>query len=161
MPVESPSASPAVVAPLDIITRAHSNRHARSGPSRARRRQHTMIGWKSLFKEPIWKRQEDKHDWGEPGGFACLIFIAPCLLNSSFGQPLKETGSPIDCGDSLGDYRCRYRAALIARRHTHSLPPLFACSHGGSAASATRDKTPWPTALQSAGAIIAAGIFFR
>lgn len=161
MPVESHYASPAVVAPLDIITRAHSNRHTGSGPSRARRCQHTMTGPKSIFKEPIWKRQEDKRGRGEPGGVACLIFIAPCLLNSSFGQPSKGTGSPIDCGDSLGDYRCRYRAALIAGRDTHSLPSLFVCSYGDRAASATRDKTPWPTALQSAGAIIPGGIFFR
>lgn len=86
---------------------------------------------------------EERRGWvrRRNGGFACLIFIAPCLLNSSFGRPLKGRGSAIDCGDSLGDYRRRYRAALIARRDGRSLPPLFVCSCRGSAALATRGKT--------------------
>lgn len=73
---------------------------------------------------------------------ACLIFIAACLLNSSFGRPLKGTGSAIDCSHSLGDYLCRYRAALIARRATLSSSLCFFYLHVQRAVLDTRDQTP-------------------
>lgn len=86
---------------------------------------HIVIIPESILKGPTWKTVEG---WASPRwsqvvqgwnkSLACFIFIAACLLNSSFGHPLKGTGCAIDCSHSLRDYLCLYGTALIARRTT-------------------------------------------
>lgn len=128
---------------------------------------HIVIIPESILKGPTWKTVEG---WASPRrsqvvqgwnkSLACFIFIAACLLNSSFGHPLKGTGCAIDCSHSLRDYLCLYGTALIARRTTLFFM-FFLYFYVQRAVLGTCDQIPWPTALRPIGAARAHGLFLR